>query len=184
MQAAAVPMIGPNALTQTAAALRALGGEEIAVRVFLHAGLLDRLATPPDAMVPAAEALRLMASLGATLPPALAEAVAREAGRRTADYLLDHRIPPLAQTLLRRLPRRLAAWALGRAIAAHAWTFAGGAPVRVRAWAGGAVIEIKDEADPLTQIWRGAVLARLYAALVAPGAKASHAGSRHSIVLS
>jgi divinyl protochlorophyllide a 8-vinyl-reductase len=166
------PTIGPNALIQTAAALRALEGEAATVRVFAHAGLAHRLAVPPAGMVPACEAAALMASLAACLPAAAAAAVAAEGGRRTGDYILTHRIPPLAQRILRAAPQPVAARVLGRAIAAHAWTFAGGASARARSRRGAAVIEINDEVDALTQTWRCAVLARLFAALVAPRAEA------------
>lgn len=177
------PRIGPNALIQTAAALRALQGEALAERVFAHAGLARRLTTPPDAMVPAGEAAALMASLGACLPPAAASIVAIDGGRRTGDYLLAHRIPAPIQRLLRAAPRWFSAWALGRAITAHAWTFAGGARVQVR-YRGGVVIDIDDEADPLTRAWRCAVIERLFGALVAPAASVQADGHSYAVRLS
>ena len=177
------PRIGPNALIQTAIALRALEGEATAERIFAHAGLAQRLADPPVAMVPASEATALMSSLGACLPSSVASAVAVDGGRRTGDYLLAHRIPPLIKRLLRAAPRPFAAWALGRAITAHAWTFAGGARVRVH-YRGGVVIDIDDEADPLTRAWRCAVLERLFGALVAPAARVRANGRSYAVQLS
>ncbi len=177
------PLIGPNALIQTAAALRALEGEEACRRVFARARLEARLAQPPGAMVPAAEAARLMAGLAGSLPPDRAAAVAAEAGRRTADYLLAHRIPAAARALLPRLPLRLASWLLGRAIVANAWTFAAGAAVRARLSRGAAHIEIDDAPDPLTEVWRCAVFARLFAVLVAPRARARPAPGGCAIAL-
>jgi hypothetical protein len=64
------------------------------------------------------------ANCGARWAEVAAE-VARSAGRRTADYLLAHRIPKPVQALLKALPARLAARVLLSAIARHAWTFAG-----------------------------------------------------------
>lgn len=179
----AAAMIGPNALTQTAAALRALEGEDAALLVFTHAGLVRRLCVPPATMVPAREAAALMASLAECLAPASALAVAVESGRRTADYLLAHRIPRAAQRLLRAAPRPLAAWALGRAVVAHAWTFAGAAGVRVGLRRGGVLIDVDDEPDPLTRAWRSAVFERLFRILVAAGATAGTDGNSHAIAL-
>ena len=177
------PRIGPNALIQTAAALRALKGEAATRRIFAHAGLSQRLAAPPEAMVPAREAQALMASLGACLPASSATAIAIDGGRRTGDYLLANRIPAPIQRLLRAAPRWFSAWALGRAITAHAWTFAGGASVRARC-RGGVVIVIDDEADPLTRAWRCAVLERLFGALVAPAASVRAEGRSYAVRLS
>lgn len=59
------------------------------------------------------------------LYPAHAQAIAREAGARTAAYIAANRIPALAKWVLRVLPAPLASRLLVRAIAKHAWTFAG-----------------------------------------------------------
>lgn len=117
--------IGPNAVTRLAEALRAARGEPIAAAVFGRAGLAHRLAVPPQRMVPEDEVRALHAALRATLPPADAATIAADAGRRTADYLLAHRIPRVMRILLPRLPARLAARILLAAIGRHAWTFAG-----------------------------------------------------------
>jgi divinyl protochlorophyllide a 8-vinyl-reductase len=53
----------------------------------------------------------------------------RLAGRKTADYLLAHRIPRAVQVLLKLLPPGLAAPLLTAAILSHTWTFAGSASV-------------------------------------------------------
>ncbi|CAL75531.1 4-vinyl protochlorophyllide reductase (Bacteriochlorophyll synthase 23 kDa chain) (4-vinyl reductase) [Bradyrhizobium sp. ORS 278] len=117
--------IGPNAIIQTAEALRLLLGEDIARRVFAAARLDAYLSAPPADMVDEAEVIRLHLALRRTLDDDTARAVATRAGHLTGAYLLAHRIPSAAQRLLRLLPARLAARALSRAIAAHAWTFAG-----------------------------------------------------------
>ncbi len=118
--------IGPNAVTRLAEALGAA-----APAIFAAAGLAHRLATPPEAMVPEAEVTALHRALRAGLSPEAADRVAREAGRRTALYLLAHRIPRAMQALLRRLPPALAARLLLRAIGRHAWTFAGSGRFRI-----------------------------------------------------
>ncbi|MGJ4995189.1 bacteriochlorophyll 4-vinyl reductase [Bradyrhizobium sp. HKCCYLS3077] len=117
--------IGPNAIIQTAEALRLLRGETDARRVFASGGLEPYLAAPPADMVDEAEVIRLHRAVRAALDADAARAVSLKAGQLTALYLLAHRIPKPAQRVLRVLPARLASHALSRAIAAHAWTFAG-----------------------------------------------------------
>ncbi|MGY4306577.1 divinyl protochlorophyllide a 8-vinyl-reductase [Bradyrhizobium sp. USDA 4369] len=117
--------IGPNAIIQTAEALRLLRGDEAARSVFATAGLEAYLTTPPAGMVDEAEVIRLHRALRTALDEDSARAVSVKAGQLTAAYLLAYRIPPGAQRLLRLLPARLASHALSRAISAHAWTFAG-----------------------------------------------------------
>ncbi len=108
-----------------AEALTAFGGATLADEVFARAGLARYRRAPPETMVDECEVVRLHEAVEAALAPEQAERVARDAGRRTADYLLARRIPRHAQILLRALPRRRAAAVLVRAIAQHAWTFAG-----------------------------------------------------------
>ncbi|CCE00497.1 bacteriochlorophyll 4-vinyl reductase [Bradyrhizobium sp. STM 3809] len=117
--------IGPNAIIQTAEALRLLAGEDAAHCVFAVAGLEAYLTSPPADMVDETEVIRLHRALRAVLDDDAARAVSVKAGQLTAAYLLAHRIPAAAQRLLRILPARLASHALSRAISAHAWTFAG-----------------------------------------------------------
>ncbi|MEO0679272.1 MAG: bacteriochlorophyll 4-vinyl reductase, partial [Pseudomonadota bacterium] len=94
-----------------------------------------------------------------------------EAGRRTADYILAHRIPPRAQALLRAAPARLAAPLLARAIARHAWTFAGSGRFEAQgAWRlvvhDNPMVRGERAAAPLCR-WHAAVFERLYRALAA-----------------
>ncbi len=157
--------IGPNAVVQTAAALRALGGETCAAGVFRAAGVAHWLAAPPESMAEEAGVARLHREMARLAPEAAADA-----GRRVAAYLLANRIPPPAQRLMARLPRPLAARALLTAIRANAWTFAGSGRVRVSGWAR-PVVEI--EANPLAVggcRWHAAVFEGLFAALVSPRA--------------
>ena len=117
--------IGPNAITRVAEVLRERLGEAAARRLFGRAGLLPYLTQPPQAMVDEAEVTRLRQVLREGLGPTQSRQVAREAGTRTALYLLAHRIPRPAQAVLKRLPPALAARALLSAIGGHSWTFAG-----------------------------------------------------------
>lgn len=161
---AAVPVgrVGPNAVLQTAAALRAAGGEALASEVFGRAGVADWLAEPPDAMAPQDAVARLHRQLSPE--------VAADAGRRTAAYLLANRIPAVAGLLLPRLPRRLASRLLLAAIRRNAWTFAGTGRVIVR---NGAVPRVEIAGAPLATPgcpWTCAVLEGLFRALVDPRA--------------
>lgn len=140
--AAAIPgqgRVGPNAVIRVGEALRWRHGEATAHAVFARAGLEAYLAQPPGAMVPEREVARLHAALFAELGEVEGRIICREAGRRTGQYLLAHRIPKPAQALMRLLPAPLAARLLLAAITRHAWTFAGsghfqvlwGSPIRL-----------------------------------------------------
>lgn len=124
-------LIGPNAITRFAEALEARCGAGMTARVFAQAGLPHHLHSPPEAMVAEGDVVALHRAARALLPPEVFEAVARDAGERTARYLLAHRIPLAVQRLLRLLPPGLAARVLAGAIARHAWTFAGSGRFRV-----------------------------------------------------
>lgn len=78
-------------------------------------------------MVPEFEVVQLHEALRRDLGIAEARRISRDAGVKTGDYLLAHRIPKPAQAVLKRLPGRLAAPVLLGAIGGHAWTFAGSA---------------------------------------------------------
>jgi divinyl protochlorophyllide a 8-vinyl-reductase len=174
---AAPARIGPNAVTRLAEALAAVGGAGAARAIFARAGLVHRLVSPPERMVEEREVVALHAALRAMLPQAQAEAVARDAGRRTADYLLAHRIPAVMRIVLPRLPARLAAWVLLEAIGRHAWTFAGsgrfarlaGLPVRFTI-AGGPLAR-GAPAGALACAYYAATFEGLFRALVHPAAR-------------
>jgi divinyl protochlorophyllide a 8-vinyl-reductase len=129
--------IGPNAITRVAEALIAARGS--ADDVFARAGLSHYLSAPPETMVDEREVIALQQALRAELAPAAAAAIARDAGLRTGDYLLAHRVPKGAQRVLKLLPPAPAARILLGAVGKHAWTFSGsgrftftpGPPVRV-----------------------------------------------------
>jgi divinyl protochlorophyllide a 8-vinyl-reductase len=176
--AATEARIGPNALIQVAEALTADLGEGAARLHFAGAGLAHRFAAPPSEMVPEGEAIRLHAHLHAALG-AEAHHVAREAGRRTADYLLANRIPKPAQAVLKILPARLSARLLLAAIGKHAWTFAGsgrfaatpGRPVRFEIAACPLCREIAATPAPVCDYY-AATFERLFRVLVAGNAVA------------
>lgn len=124
-QATGPARIGPNAIIRVAEALRAQCGETVTAEIFRSAGLDRYLTALPQEMVDEREVIALHQRLRPALGEAPARAVAREAGLRTGDYLLAHRIPRVAQFVLRLLPPALASRVLLRAIGGHAWTFAG-----------------------------------------------------------
>lgn len=164
--------VGPNAITQMAAAIRAARGESAARQTFAAAGLAPWLDTPPAQMVDEGAAAALHRAVARGFAPATARALADTAGRLTADYLLAHRIPRPAQWVLRRLPAPLAARLLLRAIARNAWTFAGSGRFSARPGAP-CVIEIAQ--NPLStpgDPWHRAVIEHLFRALVTPRARA------------
>ena len=117
--------IGPNAIIQLAAVLDDRAGAAPVRRLFEAAGMPHYLDAMPRDMVDEQEVCTLHATLREQLGPACAQALSRAAGRRTAGYLLQHRIPKPAQWLLRRLPKPLAVRLLLQAIERNAWTFAG-----------------------------------------------------------
>lgn len=161
-------LIGPNAVLQTVAVMEErLGHAE--TRAILTDAQIEALPSG-EHMIPEVDALRLH-RWAALHDPVGCFVIAEEAGARTADYILAHRIPRPAQWLLRRLPARLAAPLLMKAIAKHAWTFIGaGAFAATGGWrfsidrseAGDVVLP----PDSLFH-WYAAVFTRLYRALVA-----------------
>ena len=176
--------IGPNALIQIANALEEALGAKEAAAVFAEAELSHYLAHPPRSLVLETEAIRLHHALRRRLGSRQAELLSRSAGRRTADYLLAHRIPRSAQLLLRLMPRRLASHLLVNAISSHAWTFAGSG--RFRGQAGRPVkLSILDsplcrgiEADRPVCDYYTATFERLFRVLVSPDSYAVETACR------
>ncbi|OAN71328.1 bacteriochlorophyll 4-vinyl reductase [Jannaschia sp. EhC01] len=164
-------MIGPNAILQMLPVLDQWGGQEGRARILAAAGI-DQV---PDGtrMIPEEDAARLHRQLRHDAPERAA-LMAAEAGRRTADYILAHRIPRPAQHVLKALPPFAAARLLSKAISRNAWTFVGSGTLHVRdAW----TFEI--EANPLIAgevsehclcDWHAGVFGHLYQTLVTPRA--------------
>lgn len=176
--ATAGAVIGPNAVLQLAEALRADGGEAAARAVFDAAGLGALLDRPPEAMVDEHLPAALFKALF-SVRPADAPAIAADAGRRTADYIMANRIPGAVCTLLRLLPAPLASRLLLNAIARNAWTFAGSGTCTVSAGQP-AVIAIRD--NPMAMpgcAWHADVFRRLFGRLVHRSVSVRHAACCH-----
>ena len=167
-------VVGPNAVIQLSAALRAQLGPAIEQQIFATAALSRYLQAPPTQLVPEHEAARLFAATKQSLPNPVADAILTRAGSLTADYIIANRIPRQAQQLLRTVPHWLAVRLLLSAIKAHAWTFAGSGSVIV---AIGRYPSMTIANNPLATPgcpWHVAVLQRLFARLAAPTAHVTH----------
>jgi divinyl protochlorophyllide a 8-vinyl-reductase len=167
-------LVGPNTVIQAAGALIDQQGLETARAIFDKAGLSPYLATPPEHMIPEREARALFDAISGTLDTAQARGVLREAGRRTADYILANRIPSRARKILARLPRFASGRLLALAIGRHAWTFVGTGHVHVDA---GRRIAFTIRNNPLStpdEIWHRTVFERLFEVLLAQRFAVSH----------
>lgn len=162
--------IGPNSVLQLVQVLDTHVGEAARQALMREAGLM---ALPADnGLMPEGPAARLHQALRRGYPAEAASLLAGEAGERTGDYILAHRIPHPAQRLLRVLPRSLATRLLAGAIGKHAWTFAGSGDFRV-ARGRPLTFELHDNpvvrgehaTQPLCH-WHAAVFQRLFNALV------------------
>lgn len=159
--------VGPNAVIQL---LNALDSHDPALcrRFAMRNGVSAYLETPPGEMVDEAIPARLFADLCVFLPEAGAESVAVEAGRLTADYVIENRIPAVAKMALRVLPRRVAARFLLRAIERNAWTFVGSGTCRVSTRFGPTISIVGTPLIMPGLIWHRAVFERLFRRLVWP----------------
>jgi divinyl protochlorophyllide a 8-vinyl-reductase len=174
----AAARIGPNAVTRLAEALLAVEGEGPRGRVFAAAGCAGHLARPPEAMVDEGDVVALHRALRDELGEGRARTIGWIAGRRTADYLLAHRIPAPVRRLLHALPAWAASRVLAAAIARHAWTFAGGGQFSVRhgkptlfVIEGGPLARDRAARGPCCDYY-AATFERLYSVLVHPDARA------------
>lgn len=165
--------IGPNAIWQHLPVLDAAIGPALRVALQHRAGVV----APPEGagMWPETEVAHFHRAVWLYLPDRAA-GIQAAAGRGVADYLLAHRIPRPVQRLIRALPTPLGARLLATAIARNAWTFAGSGRFALRGFRP-LIFEIA--ANPLavgpagrTCHWHAAVFARLFDALVWPGATA------------
>jgi divinyl protochlorophyllide a 8-vinyl-reductase len=116
--------IGPNAIIQVAHVLRDRCGAAVADPLLQHATGYT-LATLPHEMVDEREARALSGAVIDTFGDGRARPMLHEAGVRTGDYLMAHRIPRLAQWVMRVAPHRVGLAILLKAMQQHAWTFAG-----------------------------------------------------------
>jgi divinyl protochlorophyllide a 8-vinyl-reductase len=114
--------IGPNSVLQLVTVLDAHLGATARDSLLRRAGLTELPGA--EGLMPESPAVGLHRLLRHEHGAASA-ALLREAGSRTADYLLAHRIPRFVHWTLAALPQRRAIALLSRAIARNAWTFAG-----------------------------------------------------------
>jgi len=115
-------LIGPNAVTRTLDAVSERLGGRMAKTLREAAGVPVSV---PEVMVPEQWFERLVAELRSRTPENTSREILRAAGRATASYVKQNRIPAPARGLLRMLPSRLALPLLLVAVGRHAWTFAG-----------------------------------------------------------
>jgi divinyl protochlorophyllide a 8-vinyl-reductase len=106
------------------------------------------------------------------LHPQEAAALTREAGERTGDYIICHRIPVAALRVLRVLPPWLSGPLLAGIIEKHAWTFAGSGKFRVVSrnplifeLGNNPVVRGESAEAPICH-WHAAVFERLFADIV------------------
>jgi len=162
-------LIGPNAVLKAVEVMEERLGHAETSAILADAQIVS---LPSGRhMIPEVEALRLHRWL-ALHDPVGAFVIAEEAGARTADYIIAHRIPPAAVWVLRHCPAVLAAPLLMAAIGKHAWTFVGaGTFTPDGAWAfsidRGSAGDDLPPSDSLFH-WYAAVFTQLYRRLVAP----------------
>jgi divinyl protochlorophyllide a 8-vinyl-reductase len=140
-------------------------GGAVAAEVLAAGGFPGALADPPDGMIEAARVAALYRAMAERFG-AEADAIAAAAGRRTADYVLENRIPGPLRALFGVLPAGLGARLLLDAIRRNAWTFGSGKALRTAA---GNPCRIEIGADPLGlpgAPWHRAVFERLFRRLV------------------
>jgi divinyl protochlorophyllide a 8-vinyl-reductase len=169
--------IGPNAIIQTAAAISSLAGSAASREIFGRADLESYLDHPPQQMVDERQVARLHSALKTHFDSATADLIALEAGSRTAEYLLAHRIPPAIRLLLKTLPAFLAARFLISAIGRNAWTFVGSGSLSVE-WGHPIVLVIRDnplcrelQSDSPACGYYAATFERLFRELVHPATR-------------
>ncbi len=122
--------IGPNAILQTVAVIRARYGEEDAARVI--AGTPWRLDRLPTEMVPEEDVLSVVHATLRRFGAEEGHRVMDASGVGTARYLLANRIPRIAQVVMKLAPASIALRILLTAIQRNSWTFAGSARFVVR----------------------------------------------------
>jgi divinyl protochlorophyllide a 8-vinyl-reductase len=174
---AAGARIGPNAIIQVACVLRDRLGKAFADRLLRDTTPYTCDALPHE-MVDESEARAVVQGLVDRVGERAALGVLREAGARTADYLLANRIPQVAQALIRLAPRRLGLRWLLAAMRANAWTFAGSGEFRVTQTDADATLTFErcamctgmHAAQPMCDFYAG-TFERLIRVLVTPGAR-------------
>lgn len=166
--------IGPNAITQLIEPLQQAYGAGVSEAVFARAGISRLLHEPVADMVPELAVRALFEALQLELGEQAAARLLSEAGRGTALYVMQHRIPGAVQLLLKALPAAAAGRLLLNAIGKHAWTFAGSGEFAVSGRQP-ALIEIAH--NPIATPgcpWHQAVFLTLFETLVSPLVRVEH----------
>lgn len=159
--------VGPNAVIQLATALGERAGPVFEAAG--HGGLIDAL---PEEMTDQGVVRDLYDALWRLMPEE-APAIARDAGVRTAEYIIANRIPSIARGTLRALPGRIAAPLLLRAIERSAWTFAGSGRCEISTRS----LELRIHDNPIAMPgcpWHRAVFERMFRRLATPRARVTH----------
>ena len=162
-------LIGPHAVIHAVAVMQDHLGPH-ATKAVLRNAMLTGMPSGAN-MIPEIAALRLHRWL-ALREPVECFAIAGEAARLTADYIIANRIPAVAAWLLRILPASLSGPLLMQAIRHHAWTFVGAGQFRPSgAWE--FVIDRTHANDPVMPPeslfhWYAGVFECLYQRLVSP----------------
>ncbi len=115
--------IGPNSIIQTVAALETLYGKTKSDALLRKIGQGYLIGNLPKEMVEEAKFHSLVVALQKEIGET--SAILKDAGERTARYLLKVRIPVIFQKFLKLLPPRFAFRLFLFAISKNAWTFAG-----------------------------------------------------------
>ena len=169
--------IGPHSIIKVADVLRDRLSPSFADAVLRDATQYS-LECMPHEMIDEREVRAVVRALVQRLGVAASCSVLREAGHRTADYILANHIPRSTQLFLRVAPRRIALALLLQAMKANAWTFVGSGHFAV-VRAGGAPQLVVDEcamcrgmreAQPMCDYYAGC-FERLMSVLVAPAAR-------------
>ncbi|MEM7616516.1 MAG: bacteriochlorophyll 4-vinyl reductase, partial [Pseudomonadota bacterium] len=156
-----------NAILQLLPVIEQFGGPGRLDQTLERAGVTPHF--DATSMVPEMQAARLHRQLRQE-EPEMAAHLSSEAGLRTADYILENRIPKKVRLALVAMPARLAAPILSKAIAEHAWTFVGSGKFEVvTPWKfaihDNPLIRGETSPHPLCH-WHVAVFRRLYQCLV------------------
>lgn len=165
--------IGPNSVIQLGHAVAARLSREAAADLYCAAGIGPMLHAPPEDMIDEQIPAALFQTLWQMFPHQ-APSLAAHAGRRTADYVIENRIPGIARRMFAVAPRQIGTWLLLKAISRNAWTFVGSGRCETR-FGRPSLISITD--NPLIMpdcIWHLAVFERLFDRLVARGTRVVH----------